>query len=187
MKKGFLIVISGPAGSGKDCILDGIFENAGLDVFYSISTTTRKIRDGEIDTEHYYFTTRDEFEELIKKDEFLEYTEYCGNYYGTRKQTVLSALNQGKNVVLKIEVEGARNVKKLFSNAVLIFIKPPSLEELRRRLENRSTEDSATIERRLKIAQEEIEHSRAYDYIVINDDLQTAIGEVAEIILSVAL
>ena len=185
---GKLIVISGPAGCGKDTIVEGLFEQDELygsqcRIFYSVSTTTREIRKGEEEGKHYFFKSRNTFEKLINQGEFLEHTEYCGNYYGTRKKTVLSALENGKNTVLKIEVEGAMNVKSLYKNAVLIFIKPPSIEELRRRLEKRSTEDQATIERRLKKAQEEMTHADKYDYQVVNDDLQTAINEVAEIIL----
>jgi guanylate kinase len=188
VKNGKLIVISGPAGCGKDTIVAGLFEQDELygsqcRIYYSVSTTTREIRPGEEEGKHYYFKSRDSFERLIERGEFLEHTQYCGNYYGTRKKTVLSALKSGKNTVLKIEVEGAMNIKSLYSDAVLIFIQPPSLTELRRRLENRSTEDSATIEIRLKKAKEEMKLAHKYDYQVINDDLQTAINEVAEVIL----
>lgn len=193
MKKGMLIVISGPAGCGKDTIVEGLI-NAGHqgnpcgELFYSVSATTREIRVSEEDGKHYHFKTREAFEQLINQGEFLEYTEYCGNYYGTLKKTILSALDEGKNIILKIEVEGAANIRKIFNDLgtlakfVAIFIMPPSLEELRRRLQNRSTEDEATIERRIKTAAEEIALADHYDYQVVNDDLQTAINETAEII-----
>jgi guanylate kinase len=181
ISKGKLIVVSGPAGCGKDTIVEGLFRK-NSELFYSISTTTRMIREGETDGKHYFYTTREEFERLIELGEFLEYTKYCGNYYGTRKATVMTALEQGKNILLKIEGEGARNVKAMFADAVLIFIQPPSLVELRRRLESRNTEDQETIERRLMKAEEEIANSFDYDYRVINDDLQTAINEIAEIL-----
>jgi guanylate kinase len=179
---GKLIVISGPAGCGKDTIVEGLFAK-NSELFYSISTTTRSPREGEQDGVHYFFTSREEFGKMIKKGDFLEYTQYCGNYYGTRKATIMTALGEGKNIILKIECEGAENVKKMFPEALLIFVMPPSVEELRRRLVNRSTEDEKTIERRIRIAQTEIAFSGRYDYKVINDDLQTAINEVAEIIL----
>jgi len=147
-----------------------------------VSATTRKIREGEQDGKHYLFKTREEFEELIKHNELLEYTEYCGNYYGTLTETVTAALQNNKNIVLKIEVEGAANIKKLFPDCVSIFILPPSLDELRRRLELRATENECVIDMRIKKAEMELKRSDDYDYRVTNDDLQTAINEVAEII-----
>jgi guanylate kinase len=190
-RKGMLIVICGPAGCGKDTIVKDLFAKledcadcSGKDceLFYSVSTTTRSIRPGEVEGEHYFFKPRAEFESLIEQGEFLEYTEYCGNYYGTRNKTVLAALDEGKNIVLKIECVGAANIKQLYPDAVLIFILPPSFEELRRRIEGRSTEDAQTIERRLAKAQEEIALADKFDYRVVNDDLQTAIDDVARII-----
>ena len=192
-KKGMLIVISGPAGCGKDTIVEGLINAARHEgrcgeLFYSISATTREIRKGEEQGKHYHFITRAEFEELIKTGEFLEYTEYCGNYYGTLKKTVVSALDEGKNIILKIEVEGAKNIRRMFNEQhpcaklLALFILPPSLKELRRRLVARSTEDDETIERRIKKAAEEIALSDNYDYQVVNDDLQTAINETCEII-----
>jgi guanylate kinase len=192
MKKGMLIVISGPAGCGKDTIVEGLLKtrtNFDNGLFYSVSATTRGIRKNETDGKHYIFKTREEFEKLIEQGEFLEYTEYCGNYYGTLKKTVMDTLDEGKNIILKIEVEGAANVRKLFNECnrstakfVAIFIQPPSLEELRRRLKARETEDDATIERRIQRAVQEMARSGGYDHRVVNDDLQTAIDETAAII-----
>jgi len=189
-QKGMLVVISAPAGCGKDTIVEGLFnkarESPGLldgGLCYSVSTTTREIRDGETDGKHYFFTTHEKFCELIKNDEFLEFTEYCDNYYGTRRKTVNAALKKGENIILKIEIEGAKNVKALFPNAVLIFILPPSFEELRCRLENRQTETPETIQKRLAKAKVELAHADKFDYNVINDDLQTAIDEVFEILM----
>jgi len=183
MKKGMLIVISSPAGGGKDSIIEGLMAgNYGTQLFYSVSATTREIRAGERDGEHYFFKTHEAFKQMIAKGELLEYTKYCGNYYGTLRETVKTALGAGKNIVLKIEVEGAANVRKLFPDCVSVFILPPSLEELRRRLKKRSTEDAATIELRVQKAAEEIAQSNEYDYRVVNDDLHTAIDEVAGLI-----
>ena len=182
---GMLIVISGPAGCGKDSILNELFKRRdefenGL--FYSVSATTRPKRNDEEDGTHYYFKTREEFEELIRQGAFIEHTEYCGNYYGTLKSTVTEALNARKNLILKIEVDGAANVRKQFDNCLSIFVLPPSIEELRRRLKGRSTEDDETIERRVKQASTEMEHANAYSYRVINDDLPKAINDTADII-----
>jgi guanylate kinase len=193
-----LIVISAPAGCGKDTIVQGLFKEFGefskfsefdkykdkLRLHYSVSATTRKMREGEQEGVHYFFMSRERFEGLIAEGEFLEYTEYCGNYYGTRKQTILDTINAGGNIILKIEAEGAGNIAKMFPDAVLIFVLPPSLEELRRRLTARGTEDEATIELRIKKAEIELANSGDYKYHVTNDDLQTAINEVADIILS---
>ena len=178
---GLLIIISAPAGCGKDTIIAGLLKICP-DVCYSVSATTRKIREGEIDGKHYLFKTREEFEKLLKHNALLEYTEYCGNYYGTLKETVTDALNSNKNIILKIEVEGATNIKKQFPDCVSIFILPPSLEELRRRLELRATEKECVIDMRVKKAEMELARSVDYDYIVTNDDLQTAINDVADII-----
>jgi guanylate kinase len=182
--KGMLIVISAPAGCGKDTIVQGLFADYRdeLNLFYSVSATTRKMREGEREGEHYFFFGREQFEKFIEIGEFLEYTEYCGNYYGTRKHTVMTALGEGRNIVLKIEGEGAVNVRKMFPDAILIFILPPSIEELRNRLQNRGTEDKETIELRLKKAESELANSDDYDYRVTNDELPMAIREVANII-----
>ncbi|MCL2754812.1 MAG: guanylate kinase [Oscillospiraceae bacterium] len=189
-EKGKLIVISGPAGCGKDSIIEGLLEKAKKPdlmsgkLVYSVSTTTRAIRPGETEGKHYYFKSREEFERLIALDEFIEYTEYCGNYYGTRKKTVMNALKNGERILLKIECEGAENIKSLFPDALLIFIMPPSFEELRTRLEARDTEDARTIQKRMIRAKEEMICADSFDFQVVNDDLQEAIDEVARIICS---
>ncbi|MCL1831294.1 MAG: guanylate kinase [Oscillospiraceae bacterium] len=197
-KKGMLIVISAPAGCGKDTIVHGLFREFGefskysefevyknkLKLHYSVSATTRAMRTGEEEGVHYYFITREKFERLIGEGEFLEYTEYCGNYYGTRRKTIMNTIEEGGNIILKIEAEGAANIVRMFPDAVLIFILPPSLTELRRRLVSRGTEDDNTIELRIQRARIELANAGDYKYHVTNDDLQTAINEVADIILS---
>ncbi|MCM1054249.1 MAG: guanylate kinase [Bacteroides sp.] len=183
MTKGILFVVSAPAGCGKDSILERALSK-DINLTYSVSATTRAMRAGETEGISYCFKTRGEFESMIENGELLEHTEYCGNYYGTPKQTVEEILNSGRNVVLKIETEGAGNVKKLLPEAVLIFILPPSMQELSRRLHKRGTEDEETIEKRLKQAETELAHARDYDYVIVNGDLDAAVNDFVAIIKS---
>ena len=181
MSKGILFVVSAPAGCGKDTILEEVLlRNDNL--FYSVSATTRAMREGEKEGVSYFFKTRDEFEEMIANAQLLEYTEYCGNYYGTPKQAVMDMLEQGKDVILKIEIEGAANIKKMFPDAALVFILPPSVNELSRRLHKRGTEDEATIQRRLETARNELEFAKNYDYAIVNGDLGKAIDDFMTVI-----
>lgn len=181
MSRGILFVVSAPAGCGKDTILEKAFAKE-INLCYSVSATTRAMRTGETEGISYYFKSREEFEKMIAEGELLEHTEYCGNYYGTPKRTVEDALALGQNVVLKIEIEGAENVKKLIPEAVLIFILPPSMEELSRRLHKRGTEDEETIAKRLKQAEKEISFAKNYDYIIVNDDLDEAVRDLVSIV-----
>ena len=181
MNKGILIVISAPAGCGKDTILERAFEKNNQ-LFYSVSATTRAIRNGETDSISYYFKTREQFLEMVSKNELLEYTEYCGNFYGTPKKAVTDMLSEGKNVVLKIEVEGALNIKKIFNEAVLIFILPPSIKELDRRLHKRGTEDEETIQKRIELAKKELTYAKDYDYLIVNGELEKAIDDFLTIV-----
>lgn len=176
MRKGLLYVVSAPAGCGKDTILEQVLKKDD-NIFYSVSATTRSPRNGELDGIHYHFTTRCDFERLISGNEVLEYTEYCGNYYGTPRQAVLDMLDQGKDVVLKIEVEGAMNIKKAFPESVLVFILPPSLAELERRLRKRGTETEEKIIERTNQARKEIAFADSYDYVVVNADLEKAVED----------
>jgi len=178
-----LIVISAPAGCGKDTILEKILETLTY-ISYSVSATTRQRRANEVEGKHYFFKSRAEFKKMIEDNELLEYTVYCGNYYGTPKAAVEKALDEGRDIVLKIEIAGAARVKNMFPDCVSVFILPPSLEELRRRLVRRGTESSEAIERRIAIAHSEIKNSFGYDYYVINDDLDKAVAEIEEIILA---
>ena len=181
MSKGILFVVSAPAGCGKDTILEEVLlRNDNL--FYSVSATTRAMREGEKEGVSYFFKTRDEFEEMIANAQLLEYTEYCGNYYGTPKQAVMDMLEQGKDVILKIEIEGAANIIKLFPYEALVFILPPSMNELSRLLHKRGTEDEATIQRRLETARNELEFAKNYDYAIVNGDLGKAIDDFMTVI-----
>lgn len=176
MNKGLLIVVSAPAGCGKDTILEQVLANND-NIFYSVSATTRTIRPGEIDGTSYYFKSRDEFETMIKNSELLEYTEYCGNYYGTPRKAVMDMLEAGKDVVLKIEVEGAANVKRMFPDCVMIFILPPSISELDRRLHKRGTESEEVIQKRIATAKNELTYAANYDYTIVNGALEKAIDD----------
>lgn len=181
MKKGILFVVSAPAGCGKDSILEKALAK-DINLSYSVSATTRAMRPGETEGISYYFKSREEFEDMLSKGELLEHTEYCGNYYGTPKQVVTESLENGQNVVLKIEIEGAGNVKKMMPDAVLIFILPPSMQELSRRLHKRGTEDEETIQKRLKQAETEISFAGNYDYVIVNGDLDTAVSDLVAIV-----
>lgn len=181
MNQGKFIIISGPSGVGKGTICNVLLNE--LNAWYSISMTTRGIREGEVDGVNYYFISKEEFQERIKDGKLLEYNVYNDNYYGTPKDKVIEKLEQGINVVLEIEVNGAKKIKDIFPNALLIYIAPPSMECLKERLIGRGTEDMETIQRRLNIAEEELKKADFYDYVVVNDNLDSAINRVKNIIL----
>ena len=176
MGKGVLLIISGPSGSGKGTIVERLVADSGYSV--SISATTRNPRPNEIDGVHYFFKSVEKFEEMLEKGELLEHAVFCDNYYGTPKKYVEEQLEEGKNIILEIEVQGALQVKKKYEDAVLIFTMPPSLTELRSRLEYRGTEDKATIDKRIKRAEEELEYLPKYDYLVINDTVERAVEDI---------
>lgn len=180
--RGLLIVISGPSGVGKGTVRKALFEREGQDLEYSISMTTRKPREGEENGREYYFVTKEQFEEEIKKGNLLEYAEFVNNYYGTPYDKVMEKLDQGSEVVLEIEVQGAMQVKRKMPNAVFIFIAPPSYKALRERLLSRGTEDDDTVNERLAKAHREIEIASEYDYIVINDEVDNAADRIMAII-----
>lgn len=176
-EKGILIVISGFSGAGKGALVKELlsrYEEYAL----SISMTTRQPRAGERDGVEYFFTDRAHFEEAIAGDGLVEYAQYCGNYYGTPRVYVEEQLAAGKNVILEIEIQGALKIKEKFPEALLLFVTPPSAEELRRRLAGRGTESEEAIARRLDRAAEESEGMEAYDYIVVNDELDKCAEEV---------
>lgn len=178
--KGRFIVISGPSGVGKGTICNKIIEDLGAE--YSVSYTTREPRAGEIDGVNYNFISREEFERKIDEGDFLEYNIYNGNYYGTGKSKILEKLDEGISVILEIDVNGGRNIKKICPDALLIYIAPPSMDELRKRLIDRGTEDMDKINNRLKIAEDEMKEIYNYDFVVVNDDLNKAIYFVEKII-----
>lgn len=181
MRKGKFIIISGPSGVGKGTICNRLIKE--LNAWYSVSMTTRGIREGEVDGVNYYFISKDEFRKRIDEGKLLEYNIYNDNYYGTPKDKVIEKLEEGIDVFLEIDVNGAKNVKNKFEDALLIYIAPPSMDDLRTRLLNRGTEDLETIENRIRIASEEQKQIDFYDYVVVNDDLEDAILKVKNIIL----
>ncbi|MBN3859834.1 MAG: guanylate kinase [Neisseriaceae bacterium] len=172
-KKGLLFVVSAPSGAGKTSLLKSILDE-NTDLTVAVSHTSRLPREGETHGSSYYFTSRSEFTDLISKDSFLEYALVHENYYGTSKEEVQKKLAEGKHVILEIDVQGAEQIKRKFPEAVLIFIFPPSLEILKERLENRQTDSPEVIELRIKNAREELERSIDFDYLVINDNFETA-------------
>ena len=182
MSKGTLFIVSGPSGCGKGTVLAEILKQDN--VYYSVSATTRTPRPGEINGVNYHFLSKDEFEKLIENDGMLEYANYCGNYYGTPKKPVEDMLAEGKNVILEIEVQGALKVMEKCPEAVSVFILPPSLKELRRRLHKRGTETEEVIEKRIGEAAGEIRKAINYDYVMINGELEIAVFDLLSIMNS---
>lgn len=180
-EKGILIVISGFSGAGKGTLMKKLiseYEEYAL----SVSMTTRAPREGEREGVEYFFTDREHFEKTIAENGLIEYAQYCGNYYGTPRRYVEEQLLAGKNVILEIEIQGARQIKKKFPEALLLFVTPPSAQELERRLKGRGTEDDAEIARRLARASEESEGIEDYDFIVVNDDLEVCVEELHQLV-----
>ena len=181
-KEGLLLVVSGPAGTGKGT-LDTVLLSRHSDMKLSVSATTRQPRAGEIDGVHYFFISEDKFKEMIEKDEFLEYMHVFGmNYYGTPRKFVEEQLHRGIDIILEIDVQGAMKVKKAYPDAVLIFIAPPSMSELKARLIGRATETEAQIEKRFATAFEEIKYISEYDYVVVNDVVDMAVNRMEAIV-----
>ncbi|KHD44081.1 guanylate kinase [Streptococcus hongkongensis] len=181
-ERGLLIVFSGPSGVGKGTVRQEIFSTPDHKFEYSVSMTTRAQRPGEVDGVDYYFRTREEFEELIKNGQMLEYAEYVGNYYGTPLSYVNQTLDKGIDVFLEIEVQGALQVKSKVPDGVFIFLTPPDLEELEDRLVGRGTDSQEVIAKRIERAREEIALMREYDYAVVNDQVPLAAERVKRII-----
>ncbi len=180
--KGILTVVSGFSGAGKGTIMKELLKQHPDTYALSISATTRNPRPGETDGVEYFFRTREEFEQMIAEDALIEYAQYVGNYYGTPKTYVEEQLLAGRNVILEIEIQGALKVKEKFPDTLLLFVTPPSAEELKNRLVGRGTETMDVVESRLRRANEEAEGIEQYDYLVINDVLEDAVEEVHQII-----
>jgi len=182
-ERGSLIVISGPSGCGKGTIIQEFLKNHD-NVWLSISCTSRDMRPGDIKDETYYFISREEFEKKIENNEFLEYALYNGNYYGTPKEHIEEKLTKGIDVILEIEVQGALKVKEIVPEAICIFIMPPSMKELRKRLVGRRTESKEKVLNRFKTAYREINEVTRYNYVVTNDSVEEASMKIAAIIMS---
>ena len=183
MKTGRTFIISGPSGVGKSTVLKKLFEGRD-DLYFSISATTRQPRPGEADGRDYHFISAEKFHDWIEADEFLEYAEYVGNFYGTPKKYVDAALIQGRDVILDIEVQGAAQVYAKRPDTVRIFIAPPSWDELERRLTERGTDSAEKVGKRLLRAKVELKSAADYDYFVVNDSVDNAVHEIRSIMLA---
>ena len=181
--KGILIVVSGFSGAGKGTLMKRLvsdYDNYAL----SVSMTTRQPRTGEVDGREYFFSTKEEFEKKIEEEGLVEYACYCGNYYGTPREYVEKKLEEGKDVILEIEIQGAAKVREKMPEAVSLFLVPPSFEELSRRLHSRGTDSEETIQQRLATARREVKEIVNYDYIVVNDTVDQAVGEILAILIA---
>ncbi len=181
MSKGLLIVLSGPSGVGKGTVCAAL-RSSTPDLIYSVSATTRQSRLGEVDGMNYFFKTKEQFEWMIRNNELLEWAEYVGNYYGTPRGFVTETLASGKDIILEIDVQGALKVKQTFPDGVFIFLMPPSLNELRQRIEGRGTESAETIHHRMTVSVDELKLMEHYDYAVVNDEIASACQRIQSII-----
>ena len=180
-KKGILFVLSGPSGVGKGTVLGKLLEDY-KDIHYSVSATTREARQDELDGRDYFFLSEEEFLQMCENDQFIEYARVHENYYGTPKSYVDECIKQGKDIILEIDIQGARQVRKQYPDAVFIFLVPPSLEELENRLDKRGSENKQDKNIRLKNAREEIKEKSKYDYKVVNDKIEKTVERLKEII-----
>ena len=186
MSKGGVFIVSGPSGSGKDTLLKELFKKRP-EIGFSISSITRDMRVGEVQGEKYNFITKQEFEKMIADDALLEHNVFVGNYYGTPKAPVIKAVSEGRDFVIEVDVNGAAQIRQKMPEVKSIFIMPPSFEELKRRLSGRGTEEPEVIEKRMQSALGEIARATEYDYIVVNDDIDTAVDDIISIISSESL
>jgi len=186
MNKGSVLIVSGPSGSGKDTILKKVFE-AMPEIKFSISSITRAMRPGEVEGEKYNFISREAFEKMLENDMMLEHNVFVGNYYGTPRGPVDSVLENGGEIIIEVDVNGAENIRKKLSETVSIFIMPPSFEVLKNRLSGRGTDSAENVEKRMNEALCEIARADEYDYIVVNDELDKAVDDVITIIKNLRL
>ena len=182
-RKGLLLVVSGPSGAGKGTICKALL-NKNDQIKLSVSATTRKPRNGEVDGVNYFFIEKDKFTTMIENGEFLEYAQIYDNFYGTPKAAIMECLEKGQDVILEIEMQGARQIKDVCPDGVFIFVLPPSLEELKNRIVGRGTETAEEIEKRFSCAFDEINKIVDYDYFIVNDDVEKSVKQVESIILS---
>lgn len=180
---GLLIVLSGPSGAGKGTLCRELLRQIP-DIMYSVSATSRSSRQGEVEGVHYFFRSREDFERMIAQGELLEYAEFCGNFYGTPRFAVEEAIQNGKDVILEIEIQGALQIKKRFPQGVFIFIVPPSLDVLSERIHRRGTETEEVIQKRLAKAVQELEYITEYDYVVVNDEIPVAVDKIKSILVA---
>ncbi|MBO5211672.1 MAG: guanylate kinase [Clostridia bacterium] len=183
MNKGGVFVVAGPSGSGKDTLFKELFKRKP-EIKFSISSITRPMRVGEVEGEKYNFITREKFLSMLENDELLEYNEYIGNYYGTPKAPVIAAIENGDDILIEVDVNGAKEICQKLPEAITVFIMPPSYKELKRRLSGRGTETQDLIDKRMKEALNEIARATEFDYIVVNDDIQTAVDDIIEVMSS---
>jgi guanylate kinase len=179
--KPMVIVLSGPSGVGKDTVLDRMKRSAGL-MYFAVTATTRRRRSQEVDGADYHFVSRKKFKSMIDGDELLEWAEVYGNLYGVPKDQMREALRTGRDVVIKVDIQGAETIKSLVPQALLIFVSPPSMETLERRLRKRSTESASDLNRRIATARQEMDKQRLFDYVVVNDEVGRAVSEINYII-----
>jgi guanylate kinase len=180
-QKGLLVVVSGPSGTGKGTVCKRLLSQRD-NVKYSVSATTRKPREGEVEGQSYFFVSESQFLDMLENDALIEWDKYCDNYYGTPKAYVDSCIENGTDIILEITVEGALEIKQKYPECVLIFILPPSFEELRRRIESRATECCEVIEKRLQKAANEIKYVTKYDYLILNDSVDNAVLNIEKVL-----
>ncbi len=183
MNRGGVFIVAGPSGSGKDTLFKELFKKRP-DIKFSISSITRPMRVGEIEGEKYNFISREKFESMLKNDELLEYNIYVGNYYGTPKAPVIDAVSKGEDMLIEVDVNGAKAIREKLPEAVSVFIMPPSYAELKRRLSGRGTESEEAIEQRMHESLSEIRRATEFDFIVVNDDINKAVDDLIEVIES---